>query len=148
MSLTLWGGVTLRCRLLVIVPLVLLVVLAFAPPCLNCCYFFFLKSCLLFVRPVRLVIMVSLSVGWNAKDTLLKKFFYGIFILFGDFFSVLCNCSWKENCFMLDYFETKLQKPGGPVCQGNLAVYYLLYAALTWKRVWHPWALDGGIRCH
>ena len=32
---------------------------------------------------------------------------------------------------MLDYFETKLQKPGGPVFQGNLVVYYLLYAALT-----------------
>ena len=29
---------------------------------------------------------------------------------------------------MLDYFETKLQKPGGPVRQGNLAVYYLF----TW----------------
>ena len=35
-------------------------------------------------------------------------------------FGVLCFCSWKENCFMLDYFETKLQKtwwtgaPGKP----------------------------------
>ena len=29
---------------------------------------------------------------------------------------------------MLDYFETKLQKPGGPVHQANLAVYYLF----TW----------------
>ena len=38
---------------------------------------------------------------------------------------VLCFCSWKENFFMFDYFETELQKPGGPVCQGNLAVYYL-----------------------
>ena len=57
---------------------------------------------------------------------------------------VLCFCSWKENCFMLDYFETKLQKPGGPVHQGNLVVYYLFSAALTWKRVWRPWALDGG----
>ena len=46
-------------------------------------------------------------------------------------FGVLCFCSWKENCFMLDYFETKLQKPGGLVHQGNLAVYYLLYVALT-----------------
>ena len=32
---------------------------------------------------------------------------------------------------MLDYFETELQKPGGLVCQGNFAVYYLFYAALT-----------------
>ena len=32
---------------------------------------------------------------------------------------------------MFDYFETKLQKPGGLVHQGNLAVYYLFYAALT-----------------
>ena len=32
---------------------------------------------------------------------------------------------------MLDYFETELQKPGGPVRQGNLAVYYLFSAALT-----------------
>ena len=49
---------------------------------------------------------------------------------------------------MLDYFETKLHKPGVPVRQGNLAVYYLLYVALTSKQVWHPWALDGGIRHH
>ena len=46
-------------------------------------------------------------------------------------FGVLHFGSWKENYFMLDYFETKLQKPGEPVCQGNLAVYYLLYVALT-----------------
>ena len=32
---------------------------------------------------------------------------------------------------MLDYFETELQKPGGPMRQGNLAVYYLFSAALT-----------------
>ena len=38
---------------------------------------------------------------------------------------VLCFCSWKENFFMFDYFETELQKPGGLVRQGNLAVYYL-----------------------
>ena len=32
---------------------------------------------------------------------------------------------------MLDYFETKLQKPGGLVHQGNLVVYYLFSVALT-----------------
>ena len=58
----LWGGATLHCRLLVIVRLVHLVVLVFAPPCLNCCYFFYLKLCLLFMRSVQLVVMVSLAV--------------------------------------------------------------------------------------
>ena len=52
----------LRCGLLVIVRSVRLVILVFAPPCLNCCYFFYLKSCLLFLRSVRLVVMVSLAV--------------------------------------------------------------------------------------
>ena len=67
------------------------------------------------------------------------------FLPFGDLFlSVLLFCSWKENCFKLNYFETALQKPGGPVCPGNLAVYCLFSTALTWKRVWCPWALDGG----
>ena len=32
---------------------------------------------------------------------------------------------------MLDYFEAELQKPGGPVRQGNLVVYCLFSAALT-----------------
>ena len=41
---------------------VCLVILVFALPCLNCCYFFYLKSCLLFMRSVRLVVMVSLAV--------------------------------------------------------------------------------------
>ena len=44
----------------------------------------------------------------------------------------------------LGLFEIKLQKPGGPVRQGNLAVYCLFSMALTWEWVWHPWALDGG----
>ena len=30
-----------------------------------------------------------------------------------------------------------LQKPGGPVHQGNLSVYCYLYAALYWEWVWH-----------
>ena len=141
----LYGGVTLHCMLLVFARPLCLVILVFAPSCLNCCYFFYLKLCLLFMRYARLVTMVSLAV----KDILLKRktlvFSYCLVISF--LFGVLCLCSWKENCFMLDYFKTKLQKPDGPVCQGNLAVYYLFYVALTCKRVWHPWALDGEIRC-
>ena len=56
------GGVTLQCRLLVIVQLLHLVILVFTPLCLNCCYFFYLKSCLLFMRSAWLVTMVSLAV--------------------------------------------------------------------------------------
>ena len=57
------GSVTLCCRLLVIVQSLCLVVLVFALPCLNCCYFFYSKSCLLFMQSVQLVVVVSLAVG-------------------------------------------------------------------------------------
>ena len=91
MSRILWGGVTLRCRLLVIVWLLRLVILVFAPPCLNCCYFFYLKSYLLFVRSARLVAMVSLLVNWSAKDILLKeKFWYFPTVWWSLFCLVFC----------------------------------------------------------
>ena len=62
----------------------------------------------------------------KCKDILFKKFWYFPTVLVISFLSgVLCFCGWEENCFMLDYFKTKLQKPCGPVHQGNLAVYYL-----------------------
>ena len=77
------------------------------------------------MRSAWLAAMVSLAVNC-ATDILLKEKFYIFYFLVISFLSsVLCFCSWKETCFMLDYFETKLQKPGEPVRQGNLAVYYL-----------------------
>ena len=91
MSWTLRGGVTLCCRLLVIVQLLCLVVLVFAPPCLDCCYFFYLKSCLLFMRSAWLVAMVSLAVNWSAKDILLKeKFWYFPTVWWSLFCLVFC----------------------------------------------------------
>ena len=70
--------------------------------------------------------MVSLAVSYNARDILLKarkekKNLY--FLQYGDLFSVWCFvfCGCKEHCFKLEYFETVLQKPGGPVRQGNLS---------------------------
>ena len=110
MSWTLWGGVTLHCRLLVIVQSLHLVVLVFTLPCLNRCYFFFLKSCLLFMPSVQLVVMVSLAVDWNAKVTLLKKilwYFHTVWwflfcLVFCAFVAgrkiVLCWIILKQNC--------------------------------------------------
>ena len=41
-------------------------------------------------------------------------------------FSGISWMSVKEKVFCLSYFEVKLQKPGGLVCQGNLLVYLIL----------------------
>ena len=100
---------------------------------------------------VRLFAMVSLAVSYNAKDILFRdgeKILYFPTVWWNLSTCALCFCSWKENCFKLNYFETVLQKPGGLVRQGNLVVYCLFSMALTWKWVWRPWALDGRIRRH
>ena len=81
--------------------------------------------------------MVSLAVSYNSRDILLKagkeKKKNFCFLQYGDLFSVRCSvfCSCKEHCFKLEHFEAVLQKPGGPVHQGNLAVYCLFSAALS-----------------
>ena len=46
-------------------------------------------------------------------------------------FSGISWMSVNEKVFCLSYFEVKLQKPGGPVHQGNLSVYLILCMALT-----------------
>ena len=68
-----------------------------------------------------------LRIYYEKRNFLFFYFFFVIsYCLVISFLSgVLYFCSWKEDCFMLDYFETKLQKPGGLVHQENLAVYYL-----------------------
>ena len=37
------------------------------------------------------------------------------------------GCLYLKHILYLSYFEMKLQKPGGPVCQGNLSVYLILH---------------------
>ena len=54
--------------------------------------------------------------------TVSQSLFYLVFCVF---------VAKKRIAFKLNYFETVLQKPGGPVRQGNLAVYCLFSMALT-----------------
>ena len=41
-------------------------------------------------------------------------------------FSGISWMSVNEKVFCLSYFEVKLQKPGGPVCQETFLVYLIL----------------------
>ena len=135
MSRTSRGCVTLCCRLLVIVRYLRLVVLVF-------------EECLELRGGVLLF-----DVGcWLLCDRYVWSYWFSTLLVVHAFCTArdcgFLTVNWAVLCFVdvlhLGLYEIKLQKPGGPVRQGNLAVYCLFSTALTWEQVWHPWAVDGG----
>ena len=155
MSRTSRGCVTLWCRLLVTVwPLHLVVlvfeeclrlrggVLLFGVGCWLLCdhyiwsYCFWL--CLLFMHSVLLAAMVSwLLTGLLVIQKKIFPFSYFMVISLPMFCTCSCVVSWVVQNETAKTWWTGA--PGKP-----LQVYCLFSVALTWERVWRPWALDGG----
>ena len=150
MSWTSRGCVTLWCRLLVTVQPLRLVVLVFEE-CLELCggVLLFNVGCLLLCNCYDWSYWFSTLLVVHAFCTasccgfLLRLYrrkfsiFYFMVISLPMFWTCSCVVSWVVQNETAKTWWTSV--PGKP-----LQVYCLFSAALTWERVWRPWALDGG----
>ena len=144
MSQTLRGCVTLCCRLLVVAQSLRLVVLVFeeclelhggvllfAVGCLllcDCYIWSYWFSTLLVVHAFCTARDCGfLAVNWAVGVIMKENFPFSYFLVISLLPSVLCFV----DVLHLGLYEIKLQKPGGPVCQGNLAVNRVFFHGLN-----------------
>ena len=102
-----------------------------------------------FLRSVRLVAMVSLAVSYNARDILLKerkkKILYFPTVWWSLFCLVFCVFVAEKRIVLSWIILRQDCKNLVDWCARETLRFNCLFStALSWKRVWRPWALDGG----